>query len=1693
MSRKLLFAAAAVTLTLAVSATPVGAQTCTTTWLPGIVDGRLVWTDGGWTDEDRWDNGVPTASDVACIQGEGTRGFTVTLGAPATVAGLVFGSTTASIALQLNGELTVTRDGRLFGRDEIDGDLTLGGEFEVENGQLVTGGGTVTILEGGALVVVQSGGNGGNGGATRIGNPNDAGDVLRLEGGRLEVQETVFSSVRLESDGGTIAVRADTREGNATTLSVRSEGGALDGLTLDTDAGTTLSLRGDYTASGVIGGTANGVVDLSRFSTLEVAASGMEFAVGGDLGFAFSNSDSGASSELVVTTAGGEILNSGLLRLPFRPRFDGVTVRSTGTLRVDGAGGAFLRDGSQIIVEESGTLLFTDALRTGNRFIYGDATSDPGEGRIVVRGRIVEDGSNTSDGIYVPVDVEGGRLESVAGILALYGGGSLRDAELVGAEGSRLQLIGTWETAGRITGETVATPSTDGRPDNLTVVFYGLTSQTGGIRAVEPVTIAVGGGGLGIGGRVGSIVSGTLSAEPGATVTVETALQLAVGPVVRGVTLVNEGELVLNGNVELSEGTRITNRAGAETTFWSMRFEPGDDEPEPTGVFINEGLVLTTGNSGNFPRGLMEGRPGSEIRLGEFNNSSGSFQLSDNTPADSLVIPEGSFLTGFGVLSNPPRSFRLRGVVSPGTPEAPVDTLSVYSLSLADLPGSGLTIDIDAEGRADHINANQSPVYGGTLTVRAAPGFVPVPGQVFNVVNHFRPFAGEGRFSRVVAEGFPDGLSVAPDYSQDPDLNIRIGVPVSVAAEAATLAEGEAGAFVLTHPAYPDAYRVAVEVGGTATPFDDFAIGANGTLGSGVGFVRIAPGTTETRVPLAAVADQDAAEGAETVTLRVLAGGGGGGVPVEGADLATVTLGDGAAAPGVAIAAVTPSQIPATGQATITVSGSGFASDATVTLIGPATLTAEAASVFFDGAQIRARFVTSGAPVGSYTAAVASGGETVTRPAAVSVTNEVEGGTTDVWVETERRTIRDGFRNDVTIRLGNDGTADAVLVPVRLAVPSYLSPRFETRTVDSFDLPGFDRPEWYDEPIPLWTTVEYQPPSTCGRSVSAPGGGGGACLPAQPPTDYDVAVLFAPVIPAGGQITLTFSVAPSSRFEIEDPYRVDVGAPFNTLTFDFEDDTDDLAKAAFGAAPGPRPVNLAGCDALLKGDEPSESARRLAACNNCILGMMDIANAVIGGCAGAVYSAVNAMGQIANDFTTGTNGDGTWISAGTGLSSLAQAALECGLVPGLGQAAAAVRLAAFGISALTTGVGIGATISACYSCMSGNTSFNGFDIVSSRDPNDKLGPVGIAGADDGSYLFSLDRAGYTIRFENLETATASAVEVTITDSLDTSVYDLDRFSLGTVVLPDTSFTPPPGLTQWTTFWDRRPAVNSRVRISGELDRETGIVAWVLSDLDPETNRLRISADAGFLPPEAGNGEGQGSVAFQVGVLPDLPDGTVIANEADIVFDRNENIRTPLYVNTIDQNAPTSRAMSVEPFGSDSSYVVRFEGSDAGSGVRAYDLYAQASGGGPFEYVASAAGADSVVFRGEPGVTYGFFSIASDWVGNIEPMKTEAEVTVSATVSTDEEIELPRELTLLGPQPNPTRSEAVLRVGLPTAGSVRIVVYDVQGRQVVRVLDGVRPAGWETVRWDVGALAAGVYLVRVEAGGESRTQTVTVVR
>jgi hypothetical protein len=76
-------------------------------------------------------------------------------------------------------------------------------------------------------------------------------------------------------------------------------------------------------------------------------------------------------------------------------------------------------------------------------------------------------------------------------------------------------------------------------------------------------------------------------------------------------------------------------------------------------------------------------------------------------------------------------------------------------------------------------------------------------------------------------------------------------------------------------------------------------------------------------------------------------------------------------------------------------------------------------------------------------------------------------------------------------------------------------------------------------------------------------------------------------------------------------------------------------------------------------------------------------------------------------------------------------------------------------------------------------------------------------------------------------------------------------------------------------------------------------------------------------------------------------------------------------------------------------------------------------------------------------------------------------------------------------PNPVARVATLQYALPEAGPVRLVVYDLLGREVAVLADGVQPVGRREA--PLSGLAAGVYVVRLEAGEEVRTQRVTVLR
>lgn len=79
------------------------------------------------------------------------------------------------------------------------------------------------------------------------------------------------------------------------------------------------------------------------------------------------------------------------------------------------------------------------------------------------------------------------------------------------------------------------------------------------------------------------------------------------------------------------------------------------------------------------------------------------------------------------------------------------------------------------------------------------------------------------------------------------------------------------------------------------------------------------------------------------------------------------------------------------------------------------------------------------------------------------------------------------------------------------------------------------------------------------------------------------------------------------------------------------------------------------------------------------------------------------------------------------------------------------------------------------------------------------------------------------------------------------------------------------------------------------------------------------------------------------------------------------------------------------------------------------------------------------------------------------------------------------------RPNPTRDRAEIVLTLMEALAVRVTAFDVQGREVVVLLDGAVPAGERRLGVDTADWPAGVYVVRASAGSEVTVARVVVTR
>jgi enterochelin esterase-like enzyme len=99
----------------------------------------------------------------------------------------------------------------------------------------------------------------------------------------------------------------------------------------------------------------------------------------------------------------------------------------------------------------------------------------------------------------------------------------------------------------------------------------------------------------------------------------------------------------------------------------------------------------------------------------------------------------------------------------------------------------------------------------------------------------------------------------------------------------------------------------------------------------------------------------------------------------------------------------------------------------------------------------------------------------------------------------------------------------------------------------------------------------------------------------------------------------------------------------------------------------------------------------------------------------------------------------------------------------------------------------------------------------------------------------------------------------------------------------------------------------------------------------------------------------------------------------------------------------------------------------------------------------------------------------------------------SAVGVPEGQQIPTSFALLQNYPNPFNPTTVIGGQWPETSEVKLVVYDLLGREVATLAEGRYPAGRYNFTFDPGRLPSGIYLYRLKAGSFSQTEKMLLIR
>ena len=215
----------------------------------------------------------------------------------------------------------------------------------------------------------------------------------------------------------------------------------------------------------------------------------------------------------------------------------------------------------------------------------------------------------------------------------------------------------------------------------------------------------------------------------------------------------------------------------------------------------------------------------------------------------------------------------------------------------------------------------------------------------------------------------------------------------------------------------------------------------------------------------------------------------------------------------------------------------------------------------------------------------------------------------------------------------------------------------------------------------------------------------------------------------------------------------------------------------------------------------------------------------------------------------------------------------------------------------------------------------------------------------------------------------------------------------------------------------------------------------------------------------------GEAAFRGGIVDIFPAGSIKPVRLDLFGEKIEKIK---HFNPVDQK-------SMEEVNSFTIHPVREFILDSNSVSQFRSKYRQMF---------------SNVTEGEI-LTFKYYSSLDDEIINYgENVEFTANMIVGngfSTFSLSRETAIPTMFSLEAAYPNPFNPVTTLGFAIPKDTEVSISVYNLQGREVISLVDNNMQAGYHSVVWNAEAQSSGVYFIKMVAGEYASTQKLILVK